>query len=215
MFERIGRPVAAVQAGEAERVRPGRALVVEVVDGENSARVAERIVPAQAGLEVQRQQRGVPVVAVQDVGPDVEQLARADDGPAEEGVAQEKVIAIGTGRVDLVALEEVVVGDEVHRHVRARERGAQEGGLGGPVGPGDGDGGQHLVHVRAVALQPVPGLPVEGHEDHDVVSECLQRFRQRGADVAQAAGLGDGRNLGGGEEDFHGAPLLYAISTAP
>jgi hypothetical protein len=155
-------------------------------------------------MQVHRQERGVPVVAVEDVRREVEQLAAANDRAAEEGVAQQAVVrAVGRRGVDLVALEKVVVRDEDQRHVGPRDRRPQKRRLGHPIRPRDGRGGQELMHGDLVFVEPLPRLPVERHEHDHVVTQRGEGLRQRAGDVAETAGFGDRGDLGGGENDAH------------
>ena len=61
-----GIQVAAhrVQPGILHRRRRKHALITQVMDGEDGARAAEQPVPRVERLQVQRDQRGLPVVAV-------------------------------------------------------------------------------------------------------------------------------------------------------
>ena len=60
--------------------RAERALVAEVVDGENGARLREQLVPGVSGLQQQRREGGVPVVTVHDVGREAHALAGIQRG---------------------------------------------------------------------------------------------------------------------------------------
>ena len=64
----------------------------------------------------------MPVVCMKNIGCDAEQLASADDGPAEKCEAFDAVVvSIGARRVNLLPIEEVLVRDEVERNVRSRQ----------------------------------------------------------------------------------------------
>ena len=130
----------------------------------------------------------MPVVRVKDVGREAEELAAADDGAAEEGEALEEVVeAVEPRRVDLLAIEEVsrsstrisgtsLPGSVARRNVASAAQFAQV------IARRRRD---DLGH-DAVALEPLPRLPIVRHEDDDVVAElraalsAASRRRRRG-----------------------------------
>src|SRR3954465_12562673 len=121
MLERVRCPIAAVQADGHEAVRAGDALIVEIVDRVNRSRVSELAAAAKSGMEIDRQQRRMPVVRVDDVRRDAEALTTADDGAAEEREALDAiVVAVDARRVNLRTVKVVVIADEHERDVRAR-----------------------------------------------------------------------------------------------
>jgi len=87
-------------------------------------------------VEVHGEERRVPVVGVDDVGREAEELAAADDGPGEEGESLDAVVvAVETRRVDVLAIEEVVIGYKDQRNVGAGDGGPKVRYLGIPVRP--------------------------------------------------------------------------------
>jgi hypothetical protein len=76
-------------------------------------------------MQVYRQKSRMPVVAMKDVGGNVEIFAAVDQCPTEENVSQQRIIEAGAGAVDLIAVVEVVVADENQRNVGAGQRRAE------------------------------------------------------------------------------------------
>src|SRR3954451_13508843 len=91
MLERVRRPIAAVQSERHEALHARDALIVEIVDRVNRSRVSERAAAPKSGVEINGQQRGVPVVRVDNVRRNAEALAAANNGPAEEREALDAV----------------------------------------------------------------------------------------------------------------------------
>src|SRR5687767_11433341 len=106
-----------MQTSERKCRRRGVALIVEVVNRVHRSRVAERRAAAQTGVQIHRQQSGVPVVRMEHIRRDAEELAAADDGAAEECVAMQEVVDAGTPGVDVVAIEEEVVLHQYQRYI--------------------------------------------------------------------------------------------------
>ena len=85
-------------------------LVGDVVDRQHRLGVLEEAVPAVEGLEIDRHQRRVPVVAMHDVGAEAHSLAALENGAREESEAQVLVPFAG---VEAVALVELGTVDEI------------------------------------------------------------------------------------------------------
>ena len=176
MLERVGRPVAHVQSGDAERFRPGIALIVEVVDRVDGARVAKVVAGAQSGMEIDRQQRRVPIVSVKNVGRDAEKTAAFDDGATEKRETLQVVVkAVDARRVNLFAIEVVVVGDEDQRNVASRQRRSQVARFRRPVRPRQTDGANNF-RLDVVAHEPIACLPIVRRDNDNVMTEFRKRL---------------------------------------
>ena len=121
------RPRGVGKAEDGELLAAVDALVVEVVDREDGRDVVEPAVAPVAPRAEHRGERGMPVVRVEDSWPPVEPLQGLDRGPDEEREAPEPVVpALVVRRVDLAAVEERVVRDEVDRHDAAGQQVPEE-----------------------------------------------------------------------------------------
>jgi hypothetical protein len=135
------------------------------------------------------EQRGMPVVRVDDVGRLIRERGR--DRAAEERVALRVV-----GRAVHAIASDALVGDEhdtdtlaldlgiCHAHVR---RAVADGALDGVVGD---------APLRAV------DRPVERDVKRDPAAKPGEGLRERPGDVGEATDLGEGGGLGGGESDL-------------
>ena len=167
------------------------------MDGQNRLAVAEQPVPVVDRLEVERHQRRMPVVAVEDVGPPAHALAALDGGAREQGEAQVLVPLAG---VDAVAVKQLRAVDEVDVDLAGR-RPADEHRAGEMVRAEPQVQVAQEVDRRHVVLRGVDDR-IEGHEDAHVVPLAFQVLGQGRGDVGQTAGLGEGRDLRGEETDF-------------
>lgn len=171
-------------------------LVAEVVDGEDRARGAEQAIPRVQRLEVEGNQRGLPVVTVEDLRTPLHALAALQSRAREQGEAE---VLVGVVRVEARAVEEHGAMDEVHRHLgpgqpravcredeRARVRADRN-----VRGPGE------RLEVVGVHVD----RRVERREDADVVPGAVKVRGERGGDVREPAGLGEGRDLAGDVSD--------------
>ena len=59
------------------------------------------------------------------------------------------------------------------------------------------------LSFRRSCREMVTSLPVEGHENDDVMAQFLERLRQRPAHIAESPGLRDRRHLRRCEDDLH------------
>ena len=97
------------------------ALVGEVVDRIDGRRGVQRLHPLD-GVDVDRHQRRLPVVAVDDVGEEAERLAQLQRSARQEREAFEVVgVALGRRTVEVGPVEVAVVLEAVERDVAARE----------------------------------------------------------------------------------------------
>jgi hypothetical protein len=161
-----------------------------------------------------------------DVGLEVEQAAQLEGAAREEGEASEVIAEVAVGiAVDAVAVEEVVVLEEIdlHRVVgRGREAGlgtrsvpgfgaacgpivsdcarAGQGGLEhGAVGVAGAEG--HDQEVIEALGRVLLGDAVARQDDAHVVAALGQGGGERAGDVGEAAGLRERDALGDDEED--------------
>jgi hypothetical protein len=185
--------VAAQVPGQTEDVHGLGAdvpLVGDVVDGEDRGRAVERGVVPVERFEVHGQEPGMPVVGVEDVGPLAAAAEVLDGGTGEEREA-EMVVA--------VAVEERPVEEGRVLH----EDDTQPAAEGPPVEAG---AAAHVVHGDVDRSRELAGrerdLAVARDEDRDLVAGPGQGLGQRGGRVGQAAGLGEGRQLGADVADM-------------
>ncbi len=159
------------------------ALEGEVVDGEHGGHVLPQAVALETGFEVGGDGGGVPVLAMNDVGPPVELRDAVQHRQAKKAEALCVVLVfVGADAVGLLASEEPFVFDEVERYVRI----------------GDGCDAQcamrHFLaevgHAHAVPLagEGLGDALVARHGHADVVSARPQRFGQGIGDFGEAAG---------------------------
>jgi hypothetical protein len=194
-LEHVLREHRPVQAELGHDLLVEHALVEEVVHGHERAR---RMTQA---AQVDRDQPGLPVVGVEEVGRGAErERRRRDRGAAQEGEA-ERVVGVVAQRaaVDAVAIVE-------RRAVEEEVRDALVGGRGQPdqargqIGRRQRDddvepGVLELVTTRERALAD---HPVERRHNRDLdgrIGGC-EGARQAAHHLAQPAGLRPGRDLG-------------------
>ena len=213
----LGRHVAAaVDARREELLRAALAQLREVVHGEHQlgAREAARaveVVPVE-----HRHGRGVPVVHVDDVRLVALAAHEFERGAAEVQVRLRRAVPAA---VDLAAAEEVVVRAE-QEHGDALHHGAEDGRLkrlpahSAVVRPADVEREVHHLHRRAWQLRLVDRLVVR--QVHlRVVAAVQARARQPRHHVAQAAHLGDGRQLSGNVHDVQLPRVALAVPGTP
>ena len=70
--------------------------------------------------------------------------------------------------------------------------------------------------MRRDAPQPLGSRPLDGrvggHDDAHVVAERSERLRERTGDIAEAAGLGERRDLGADEQNIHNRRLPVGLA---
>ncbi len=114
-------------AGEPDLVEHlGRedALIAEIVQGEHGARLREQPVPGVDRAQVDRRQRRVPVVDVDDVRRPAHALAALERDAGEQGVAQ---VLVPLAAVDRVVVIERRTVDEVDIDLALRQAGGEDG----------------------------------------------------------------------------------------
>ena len=83
-----------------------------------------RGMPAVFDLQIGRHQAGLPVVGVQHVDRQVQQADGLQHGPAEKDEPLAIVdVVLAVDAVELVAIEVLVLLDEIDRHLAAGQRG--------------------------------------------------------------------------------------------
>jgi len=190
--------------GQAQHVvvelQVGLALILDIVDGEHRFDAAE--VGAELGLHEKRHQRGLPVVAVDDIGLEADILHGGEDGLAEIGVA----LPVVGEAVDAAAAEVVLVVDEIDLQLALLCLEVDDADVLPPPGERHVEVAQKFHVPRGIVLD---GGVVRQKQAHLVAGDGGQRLGQRLHHVAEAAGLDERRGLGGDHRNFHMmAPLL-------
>ena len=96
-------------AGILEDIQAVLALVGNVMDGEHRLDAAEFIQMAVIQVQIDRSQRGLPVVAVDDIRLEIGVEQHFEDGTGEEG----KALAVIVEAVQAAAFEVILVVDKV------------------------------------------------------------------------------------------------------
>ncbi len=144
----------------------------------------------------------MPVVDVEDPGLAAQALEGLDGRADEEREAPEAVVLTPlVRRVDRRAVKERIVGDEVDRNGRSRQKVPEEAHAVGATEDPDVEGRERLLGPRAAPAVPVGRLEVKREEDVDVVSARGKGFRERAHDVPEAARLRERDALGGEVRD--------------
>jgi len=194
LMEVLGR---VAEASLRQNRRAEAPLVPDVVDREDGAGAREEAVPCEEGLEREGSERGLPVVAVDDVGRPLKVLTGLERRPGEPGEARGLV---GVAGVERRAVEERGRAHEVDGDVAARERSAHDGEARAPRPQRERERREHLGE-RAPRRADAG---VEGHHDAHVVAALAEVAGERAGDVAEAAGLREGGDFRADEEDVHG-----------
>ena len=184
------RPRGVGQAEDWEFLTAVDALIVEVVDRENGRDVVEPAVAPVAPRAEHRGERGMPVVRVEDSRPPVEPFQRLDRGPDEEREAPEPVVEpLVVRRVDLAAVEERIVRDEVDRHDAAGQEVPEEAHRVRAPEDRDLEWRERGLGPGIAAAVPARRLEVKRHEHVDVVPARRERLRKGAHDVSEASRL--------------------------
>ena len=167
--------------------------------------VGERRIFVVQRLQQDRNQRGLPVMAMQNVGRS-EDLCGLQNGARKQSEALGVIVIVAQGgAVKSVAVEERRVVDEIELHsgaLAAVEHGAEAVA----IVEGHRDAGDNRSWIFELSLA------VAGKKDRDLVTEIGQRRRQRSNDIREAAGLGKRHALGCRESDMHEPPSA-AVNT--
>ena len=169
------------------------ALILDVVDGEHGLDVLIERTGGEHQVVVDRHERALPVVAVDDVGLPLQIGQHLEHGLGEVGEALCVVILA----VDLAAGEVILVVDEVEGHaIRFIAENAAV-----LVAPAQTD-----ISVLEVVEFLAPILPDRGiqrAEHAHVMPLCGERLGQRAGNVAQTTGLDERSTFAGDIHDFH------------
>ena len=178
-------------AGILEDIQAVLALVGNVMDGEHRLDAAEFIQMAVIQVQIDRSQRGLPVVAVDDIRLEIGVEQHFEDGTGEEG----KALAVIVEAVQAAAFEVILVVDKVVDNAVALGL-EQAAVLAAPAHRHAeiGDIGQRILEFQ---------IAVQRHNDAGVDAIANQRLGQSARNVGQAAGLGKGSSLAGCIQDFH------------
>ena len=156
------------------------------MDGEHRG---DLLVPRNAGvddLQVGRHQPGLPVVGVQHVDGQVQQADGLQDGAREKDEAFAIIdIILAVGAVELIAVEVLVLVDEIDRDLAAGHGAPREV----PADHLAADGHDEIEAQRLDRLAAVAGLPIGGHDHGGLVPQPRQLDGQGAAHVGQSAGF--------------------------
>ena len=170
----------ARQGKGALQLRSGElALIGDIVDRIDRFDAPQVLPPGLIVLKIQHRRSGLPVVAVQDVGPEVEQRQQVDHSPAEQSEAP---------RVVLVAVEprpvkKVVIFHEPDGHAGTVAAIKTAGRL--PVAEAHRRGG----HKGKLLGKAVSHALIQRRDDRDLIPRRLERRRQGKGNVCQSAGF--------------------------
>ena len=140
-------------------------------------------------------------------------LHRLEGGPHEEAEPPDAVVgAVLVLRVEPAgAVEEGVVRDEVDGDRASGERRAEDADAVGRPQDRDVEGLDLLLGPRPAAAEPLGGLEEERDPDVDVVAGRGEGLRKGRSDVAEAARLGEGRDLGRKVRNAHQLSISPAV----
>ena len=196
VLELAGPKVLGAKAGDEHRARLEVALVREVVNRVDGGRTVQGARPFH-GVDVRGHQRGLPVIRVNDVGDEAQRIAELQRRAREQREAFEVVrIRLARGTVQVRAIEQAVVLDEVDGDVAARQPPHSDTGARTAVIHGNV---QHAVE----RFQVGPGHPrVKRHHDAHVDAATAERLREGARDIGEASGLSKRSDLGRNEQDL-------------
>ena len=193
---------AADAAGVLQNVGTILALIGDVVDGEDGLDPVELVQMTVVQIQVNGHQRGLPVVAVDDVRGEVDVEQGLQHGAGEEGEALTVIVeAVQTAAAEVILVVEEVVGHAVHFGLE------QAAVLAAPA---------HRHRVVGDVFQPVTHLQVavQRHDDAGVHAVLDQSLGQRACNISQTAGFRKGSCFRSSIEDFHKiAPFRKAVET--
>ena len=192
----IGGVALHAQANQILHVaQTAYALILQVVNGVDGLDLRIYRQVAILNLQHRRDQAGLPVVAVQHVGHEVQHRHDVHDHAAEEGEALGLVVAVGA--VYIITAEVVLAVDEVVGHVK-QLHGLDAGVL---MTVADIDVGvQYILHLVAPLLG---NLLVQGQDDADVSAGLDDLLRESAGNVGQTARLDKRDALGSGKKNLH------------
>ena len=196
---RLARVEARHRLPEPQPSRLGvadHALVTQVVDRQHRAGPRERGLAGAGRLQVERDQRGMPVVAVHDVRADPQRGAGRQRRPREQ---QETQVFVRAGAVQPGPVEQGRAIHQQHVRLHGAPPPAQHRVAEAILAEG------HLEPVEAVDPADLQASPVEAgverEEERDLVAALVKCVGQCRGDVAQSARLGMRGQLGGDVAD--------------
>ena len=178
------------------------ALILDVMDGEDGFDGTEVILPYAVILEVDGDQCGLPVVAVDHIGPELHMMEHAHNGPGEEGEAL-GVIVIA---VEVRAVEVLLVIHEVPGHA-VLLHGEQPA-----VAVAPAQVHEIVAHELKLIGKLVADAAVKGHHHGHFRTLLRQGGRQRAGNIGQTACFTEGNGFAGSVQNFHKlSPLILLI----
>ena len=163
------------------------ALILDVVDGQHRPDGAVAVHPHAVVLQIDGHQSGLPVVAVDDLRPELHVVQHLHHGPGEEAEA----LAVVHVAVQIRPVEILLVVQEVPRHAVPLQ--GEQAAV--AVAPGQ----VHIVVAEEVQLMAValPHLLVQGQHHRHLCTAGRQGRRQRARHIRQAAGFAKRHRLAG------------------
>ena len=193
---------AADAAGVLQNVGAVLALIGDVVDGEDGLDPVELVQMTVVQIQVNGHQRGLPVVAVDDVRGEVDVEQGLQHGAGEEGEALTVIVeTVQTTAAEVILVVQEVVGHAVHFGLE------QAAVLAAPA---------HRHRVVGDVFQPVTHLQVavQRHDNAGIHAVLDQSLGQRACNIGQTAGFRKGSCFRSSIEDFHKiAPFRKAVET--
>ena len=183
-------PVADA-AGVLQNIGAVLALIGNVVDGEHGLDAVELVQMTIVQVQVHRHQSGLPVVAVDDIGGEVDVEQSLQHGAGEEGEALAIIVeAVQAAALEVILVVQEVVGHAVHIGLE------QAAVLAAPAH-------RHGVVGNVFQLIAVLQIAVQGHDDAGVHAVLDQRFGQGTCHIGQTAGFGKGIGFRSSIQDLH------------
>ena len=178
-------------AGILQNIQTILALIGDVVDGKDRLDAAELVQMAVVQVEINRGQRGLPVVAVDDVRLKVSVEQHLQNRAGEEGEALAVIVeAVQAAALEVILVVQEVVGHAVHIGLE------QAAVLAAPA---------HRHGVVGNVFQPIAELQVaiQRHDDAGVHAVLDQRFGQGAGHIGQTAGFCKGGCFRSSIQDLH------------
>ena len=177
-------------------------LVLDVVDAQSGLDGAETVLPHAVVLQIDGHQGGLPVVAVDDLRPELQVAQHPHNGPGEKAEALAIIhVAIQIGPVEILLVVQEVPGDTVP--LQGKQAAVA-------VPPGQ-------VHkVIALEAQLIAELLfhllVQGQDHRHLGALGGQSRRERACHVRQSAGFTEGNSLAGRIQNLHKVLLFITNS---
>src|SRR5262249_16813609 len=196
MLELRGVMVLGSEAGDELRATVVLALIGEIVNGVERGAAVQRSCPLD-GVDVDRDEGGLPVVGVDHVGDPPERLHQLERASRQEREALQVVgIRLGRRAVEMRAREMAMMLEKMDRHVATRESSEAH--------PAVRRAEPH--RYREDALQRLELMPrhagVQRHDHAYVQPVPAKRLREGADDLPETASPGKGGALGRDEENF-------------